>query len=146
MRQLSLFKGQRQRGEEPPPLEFAVHVVLADLIRATIAPGWRATHLPLGEVRDHAINKYGRRYSPSGTRLKRMGVTPGWPDWMFVGLNRRVCFIELKRARKGRLSVAQSDIAQHLKACDIPYLCTNSINEAVAFLKAHGIVRATIQV
>jgi hypothetical protein len=147
MAQLSLFASKRQRGEQPPPpLEFEDHCALADLIRRWINPGWRATHLPFGEKRDHAFNKNGKRYSPTGNRLKRMGVTPGWPDWIFVGLNQRVCFIELKRRRGGRLSDEQSDIAQHLQACGFPYLCTNSIKEAVAFLKAHGIVRASIEV
>jgi hypothetical protein len=75
-----------------------------------------------------------------------MGVTPGWPDWIFVGLNHRVFFLELKRERKGRLSDNQSDIAEHLQACGIPYLCTNSIKEAVAFLEEHGILRASIEV
>jgi hypothetical protein len=147
MAQLSLFASKRQRGKQPaPPLEFDDHCVLADVIRRWINPTWRATHLPFGEKRVHAFNKKGQRYSPTGNRLKRMGVTPGWPDWIFVGLNQRVCFIELKRRSKGRLSDAQDDIAQHLQSCGIPYLCTSSIEEAVAFLKAHGIVRATIEV
>ena len=37
MRQLSLFKGKRQKGIAPPlPLEFATHATLADICKCTI--------------------------------------------------------------------------------------------------------------
>ena len=40
-RQLSLFKGKRQRGvAAPPPKEFATHCALADLLRRWTMPGW----------------------------------------------------------------------------------------------------------
>jgi hypothetical protein len=33
-----------------------------------------------GEKRDHTVNARGVRYSPTGVKLKRMGVQPDWPD------------------------------------------------------------------
>jgi hypothetical protein len=147
MSQLSLFKGKRQRGiAPPPPLEFENHCVLADICRRWLNPGWRFTHIPNGEHREHRIDAKGRRYSPSGQRLQRMGVTPGWPDFMFVGPARAMFWLELKRARKGRVSEDQSDIADFLEQCGFDYLCTTSVRDAVNALKAHGILRATIEV
>jgi hypothetical protein len=50
---LHLFRSRRQRGCVPPaPTEFASQCFLADLIRRTISPQWRFTHVPLGEYRD----------------------------------------------------------------------------------------------
>lgn len=131
-RQLHLFKGKRQRGTRPPPPpELSLHCLIADTVKRWINPHWRFTHLPFGEHR-HVV---------TAMRLKRMGVTPGWPDFMFVGPNRSVFWLELKRARRGRLSTEQADIAAHLVACGFAYLCTSSYEDAVATLVDLGILR-----
>jgi hypothetical protein len=146
-RQLDLFKSKRQRGTRlPPPLEFASHCFIADLLRRWCNPAWRYTHLPLGEEREHRIDAKGRRYSLAGLRLKRMGVMPGWPDFIFVGPNRFAFFLELKRERSGRLSDDQDEIGAHLEACGFAYLCTSSVDTAVAELKALGILRSVVEV
>jgi hypothetical protein len=146
MRQLSLFKGERQRGIRPPPaLEFSSHVLIADMLRRWCSKKWRWTHLPLGEVRDHQINpKTGKRFSLSGQRLQRMGVTPGWPDFLFAGPGAKTVWLELKRRRTGRLSEAQEELEQHLRECGFDYLVTDNVNEAIDFLKGLGILRAGI--
>ncbi|BBZ93125.1 hypothetical protein BRDID11004_59760 [Bradyrhizobium diazoefficiens] len=148
MRQLSLFKGKRQRGvASPPPLEFAIHATLADICKRWINPRWKFTHLPLGEHREHRINpRTGRRYSLSGQRLQRMGVMPGWPDFIFVGPNAQVFWLELKRFKKGRLSEDQSDVLAHLVACGFAVLVTTSLDDAVATLKQAGILRSNFEV
>lgn len=148
MRQLSLFKGKRQRGVAPtPPLEFATHATLADICKRWINPRWKFTHLPLGEHREHRINpRTGRRYSLSGQRLQRMGVMPGWPDFIFVGPNAQVFWLELKRFKKGRLSEDQSDVLAHLVACGFAVLVTTSLDDAVATLKQAGILRSNFEV
>src|SRR5882672_7360066 len=146
--QLNLFKSRRQRGTQlPPPKEFAGHVFLADVIRRWIMPHWKWTHLPLGEERDHKINpKTGKRWSPTGQRLQRMGVHAGWPDFIFVGPNRSVFWLEFKRQRTGRMSAEQSEIAVHLMACGHSYMCTSSVDDAIAEMKALGILRNTFEV
>lgn len=137
MRQLSLFKGKRQRGvRAPPPLEFASHVVIADICRRWLMPHWRFTHMPMGERRDKV----------TAIKLHRMGVTPGWPDFGFFGPHCSVFWLELKRARTGRLSEAQIDLHAFLAACGHGYLCTASVRDAIETLKALGIVRAGIEV
>jgi hypothetical protein len=148
MRQLSLFKGKRQRGiAPPPPLEFATHATLADICKRWINPQWRFTHLPLGEERDHQINpKTGKRYSLTGQRLQRMGVMPGWPDFIFVGPNAKVFWLELKRFRTGRLSEDQSEVLAHLVACSFAVLVTTSLDDAVNTLKQAGILRKNFEV
>jgi hypothetical protein len=147
MRQLSLFKSRRQRGiAPPPPLEFATHATLADILKRWCNPHWKWTHLPLGEHREHRINpRTGKRYSPSGQRLKRMGVNPGWPDFIFVGPEQQVFWLELKRRRSGRLSEDQSDVLAHLVACGFAVLVTTSLDDAVATLKQAGILRSTME-
>ena len=147
--QLNLFKSKRQRGTQaPPPKEFASHVFLADVIRRWIMPHWKFTHLPLGEERDHRINpKTGKRWSPTGQRLQRMGLNPGWPDFIFVGPNRSVFWLELKRQGSGgRLSEDQIEVGAHLVACGFAYLCTNSVDDAIAEMKALGILRSNFEV
>jgi hypothetical protein len=131
-RQLHLFRGKRQRGSTPPaPLEFASQAFLVDIIRRWIDPRWRFTHIPLGEYRDPA----------TAGRLQRLGVVGGWPDLQFAGPDRQMAFLELKRRGSGRLSDAQEAMRDHLVACGFDYLCTDSVDQAVAWLKAHGILR-----
>jgi hypothetical protein len=148
MRQLHLFASKKQRGRPPPPpLEFFDHVALADICKRWINPHWKFTHLPLGEHREHRINpKTGKRYSPSGQRLQRMGVTTGWPDFIFVGPERSVFWLELKRRTKGRLSEDQSDVLNHLVACGFAVLVTDSLDVAVDTLKKAGILRSNFEV
>jgi hypothetical protein len=148
MRQLSLFKGKRQRGlAPPPPLEFATHATLADICKRWIHPHWKFTHLPLGEEREHRIDaRTGRRYSPTGQRLQRMGVMPGWPDFIFVGPNAQVFWLELKRFKTGRLSEDQSEVLAHLVACGFAVLVTTSLDDAVTTLKQAGILRSNFEV
>jgi hypothetical protein len=148
MRQLHLFASNRQRGRSPPPpLEFATHATLADICKRWINPHWKFTHLPLGEEREHRTNpKTGKRYSLSGQRLQRMGVMPGWPDFIFAGPNAQVFWLELKRRKTGRLSDDQSDVLGHLVACGFAVLVTTSLDDAVDTLKQAGILRSNFEV
>ncbi|MBR0823752.1 hypothetical protein [Bradyrhizobium liaoningense] len=51
-----------------------------------------------------------------------------------------MAFLELKR-RGGRLLAEQDAMREHLEACGFPYLVTASTDEAIAWLKARGILR-----
>jgi hypothetical protein len=135
-RQLHLFKGKRQRGAEPPsPSEYQLHCAVVDVVRRWIMPNWIFTHIASGERRDQV----------TASRLKRMGVTPGWPDLQFFGPQGQVCFVELK-AKGGRLSEPQAAVASHLVAAGHGYLCSDSFEDIVATLKDWGIVRSGINV
>jgi hypothetical protein len=134
--QLHLFRGKKQRGTRAPrATEFALHVAIADVIRRWIEPGWRFTHLPLGELRDKI----------TAARLKRMGTTPGWPDLMFFRDDGRVCFLELKR-KGGALSEAQAELATFLHAAGHGFEITDDFKKAIEILKGWGVVRAGVAV
>jgi hypothetical protein len=120
----------------PTPLEFGMQCSLADLLRQWINPAWKFTHLPFGEKRSPA----------TGERLKRMGVTAGWPDFMFVGPHARAVFVELKRKGSGRLSEQQINIRSHLMRCGFTYLVTDSLDDAVKTLQDLSILPNTIRV
>jgi len=139
VRQLDLFNKRLRGRRPPPPSEFSIHCTVADACKWFLSPQWEATHLPMGETRDHRVNRYGKRYSLAGSRLKRMGVMPGWPDFMFLGPG-RVFFLELKRPKRGRLSEDQQRIAQHIMRCGFGYLCTDSVDDAIATLRDLGIL------
>lgn len=134
--QLNLFKGKRQRGTAaPPPLEFASHCFIADLLKRWCSRDWRYTHMPAGE----------HRQAVTAARLKRMGVMPGWPDFQFAGPDRQMFFLELKR-RRGRLSCEQAELRAHLEGCGFGVLVTDSVDEAIRMLKAIGILPRAIEV
>jgi hypothetical protein len=102
-RQLS--KSKRQRGiAAPGPSELQLHCAVADTVKRWRMPGWIFTHIASGEKRDQV----------TAARLKRMGVTPGFPDLVFFGPCGEVCAIELK-AKAGRLSEHQAAIKRHLE-------------------------------
>jgi hypothetical protein len=133
VRQLHLLKSKKHRGKAPPPLEFASHVFVADMLRSGCDPRWEWTHLPLGE----------KRHIGTAVRLKRMGARPGWPDFLFAGPDAKLVWLELKR-KGNKLSETQELIEKHLLDCGFEYLVTDNVNEAISWLKRLGILRATI--
>jgi hypothetical protein len=137
-RQLHLFKSKRQRGvrADYSPSEFELHCAVADTLRRWAAPDWIFSHLPFGEYRTKA----------TAARLKRMGVVAGWPDFILMPPTGLGHFLELKRARGGTLSDAQSGFAAWCAANGVPYAVVKSFDEALTQLKAWGAVRTGIEV
>ena len=93
------------------------------------------THIASGEKRDQV----------TAARLKRMGVTPGFPDLAFFGPHGEVCFIELKAGR-GRLSESQQAIKVHLEQADHGYHCSSDYRAVIETLKGWGVLRSGIHV
>jgi hypothetical protein len=134
--QLSLFKGKRQRGTRAPPAkEFALQCAVADAIRRWKLTGWRYTHIPLGELRNKV----------TAARLKRMGTVAGWPDFIFMHLSGRVCFLEMKR-RGNRLTDEQEELAEFLRAAGHSFEVADGFRDAIEILKGWGVVRAGVEV
>jgi hypothetical protein len=131
MRQLSFLPNSTKA---PTASEFAAQCFLVALIRRTISPAWRFTHIASGEYREKA----------TAGRLYAMGVERGWPDLLFVGPS-RVLFIELKR-RGGKLSDAQQDLAAFIVAAGHDYLCTDNVKIAIAKLNELGVLRTRVEV
>ena len=138
MSQFDLFKGKRQRGvRPPPPHEIKLHIWIAQLLGRWSRHTWRWTHFPAGEVRDVV----------TAVKLNRMGLAPGWPDFLFIapeGGGTRM--LEVKRYGKGlRLSDAQQDIANAAEEGGIPYAVVDSDKAALAVLRHWGVLRVNIR-
>jgi hypothetical protein len=135
--QLHLFKGKRQRGvTPPPPREFATQCALADTLRLCCEPSWWWTALPFGEFRTPA----------TAGRLKRMGVRPGLPDFIFIHKDRMIAWLELKRGKIGRLSVDQAMMLEYLSRRGDIVMMATSYDEAIAMLQDAAILPRTIKV
>jgi hypothetical protein len=74
-----------------------------------------------------------------------MGVTPGWPDLLFVGPNKCALWLELKK-KGGKLSESQIEMRDHLIKCGFAHLTTDSFEQAVYWLKKHGALRVNVNV
>jgi hypothetical protein len=131
-RQLSLFKGRRQRGSLPPPApEFSIQCMVADDLRRFAHPEWQWTHIPNGGLRNK-ITAY---------QLKRAGVKPGWPDMLLLDPFGRPHFLELKR-RTGRMSEAQEAFASWCNARPlVQHAVAHSYQEARRILIEWGALR-----
>jgi len=131
-RQLSLFKGRRQRGSLPPPApEFRIQCMIADTLRNFGHPDWQCNHFPAGELRS----------ASTGARLKRMGLRPGWPDFICISPAGMPHFLEVKR-KGGRMTPAQKAFAEW--CVSRPLVChavVYSYREAREVLLAWGALR-----
>jgi hypothetical protein len=136
VRQLHLFKSRRQRGNTPPTAsEYQLHCTVVDTVRRWRTPGWIFTHIASDEKRDQV----------TAARLKRMGVTSGFPDRVFFGPSGEVCFIELK-AERGRLSDHQAAVMNHLRAAGHGYHCSSDYRDMIEVLKGWGVLRSVVSV
>jgi hypothetical protein len=118
----------------PPAPEFNLQCMVADVLRRWVMPGWRFTHIASGELRSKA----------TAGRLKRMGVIPGWPDFILLSPNALAHFLELKR-RGRKLSDDQEDFAAFCLAAGYPCEWTDSFDVALAILKGWGALRMEIR-
>jgi VRR-NUC domain len=134
-RQLDLLKHpRRQRGTRPPPApEFRTHCAIADALRVGIAPGWIWTHFPAGEKRDKG----------AAARLKRMGLRPGFPDFLLISPTGVHCWLELKRGR-ARLNWAQDLFRTEMLERGVPHAVARSFDEAIRVLTAWGAIRLRV--
>jgi hypothetical protein len=132
---------KRVRKPLPAP-EFHLQVLVADVLRRWAMPGWRWTHLPLGEERPSQIIK-GKRVSLAGARLKRAGVNPGWPDFILLSPTALAHFLELKR-RGEDLSDTQEDFADWCSEHQAPFVSTHDFKVALKTLQGWGAVRGSV--
>ena len=117
----------------PLATEFRTHCAIAGSLRMGAHPGWLWTHFPAGEKRDPA----------AGARLKRMGLKPGWADFLLVDPNGRHHWLELKRGR-APLTEAQHAFAVAMLERGVPYKAARSFEEAIAQLREWGAIRLRV--
>lgn len=134
-RQLDLLKHlRRQRGTKPPPApEFRTHCAVADAMRIGIAPGWIFTHFPAGEKRD----------AGAAARLKRMGLKPGFPDFLLISPAGVHHWLELKRG-SAALTDAQKAFQLAMNERGVPCAVARSFNEAIEILTSWGAIRVRV--
>lgn len=133
-RQLSLFKGRRQRGTVARPApEIRTHIAVADALRIGAVAGWEWSHFPAGEKRDPA----------TGARLKRMGLKPGWSDFVLISPAGVHHWLELKRG-KAPLEPEQVDFMLACQSRGVPHAVARSFDEAIGQLTAWGAIRLSV--
>lgn len=133
--QLHLFRRGHRPARLAPALEFATACAFADTLRRSARADWAWTHFPSGEQRTEA----------TGARLKRMGLTPGWPDYLFVSPDGRLHCLELKRGTKGRLTDAQEAFRDGCLARGVPWRLARSYDEAIAAVVAWGVLKHKVE-
>lgn len=135
MRQLSLFKGKKQRGVKPPPaLELRTQIALADTLRVSLCPGWNWTHVGHG----------GKRSIQTAAMMKRSGVQAGWSDFILLSPDSLAHFIELKR-QGGVISDAQQAFANYCNTYGYPHAVVFGFDDAIAVLKHWRVVRISVE-
>lgn len=125
--------------------EYAITVAVADLLRVAVMPGWFWTHFPAGEVRPSYLSKEGKRFSPAGARLWRMGLQPGWPDFLLISPNGLLHCLELKTTT-GKASADQQAFLDAMASRGIPAALVRGVDQAFAQLIDWGAIqeRATV--
>ena len=137
-RQLDLLKRDK-RGQfkvaNPPPLalEFETHCALADTIAIGLTPGWIWTHFPAGELRDKA----------TAGRLKRMGLKPGFFDFLLIDPDGKHYWLELKRG-KAPLTGAQYLFGMAMLVRGVPCEVARSYEQAIDILAGWGAIRVKV--
>jgi hypothetical protein len=146
-RQLSLLKGNRQRGvKAPAPLEFHVHVTIADTLDRWIQPNWLWWHHPGGEERPSKTDANGNRYSPAAGRLKRMGTKSGISDFILIAPPQAmVCAYELKRKGK-RPTEEQMDFGARIIAAGGRWAWGDDYHHAIQTFQDWGALPKGIKV
>lgn len=141
-RQLDIFKTKRQRGVKPRgPSEFEIQCCIADYLRIGIAPGWIWWHTPNGGERPAFINKAGKRVSPEGGRLKRMGTKDGVSDILLF--NGQLHALELKRGGETPTD-AQYDFMAEVVRLGGKSAWADNVAEAMAILTNWGAISTRI--
>lgn len=115
-------------------------------LRTLLPSGWLVHHSPNG----------GYRTKAEAGRFKAMGVVPGFPDLIVIGPG-SILFMELKAPPKrlkgsgesqaqAETSPAQDAVLNLLSGAGWPVTVVRSIDEAQAFLRAHGVpMRGRVQ-
>lgn len=125
--------GIAARQRAPLPKEVQTHVAIADALRVGAVAGWAWTHFPAGEARDDVV----------GAKLKRMGLKPGWPDFLLIHPSGVLFCLELKRGR-ALLRPEQMDFMMMCRARGIPHAVVRSFDEAVRQLSEWGALRLSV--
>jgi hypothetical protein len=104
----------------PPSEDFEAKRLTAYLT----ARGWRHTHI--------ANETASKRQA---VKNKSMGTSRGVPDYLIIHPKAGLVFIELKRARGGRISAFQKEWIEALNTAGVPARVCNGFNECKKWLE-----------
>ena len=124
---------KKARQTVPLPFEDETTEAVADALGWGAAPGWLWSHFPAGELRD----------AVTGAKLKRMGLQPGWPDFLLISPTGMHYWLELKRGRAS-LKKDQQVFALAMLERGVPWFLARSANEAIAKLNEWGALRLRV--
>jgi hypothetical protein len=140
-RQLDLLKGKRQKGTLPRgPSEFQIHCAVADYLRHGIAVGWDFWHTPNGGERPAYITKTGKRVSPEGGRLLRLGTKKGVSDILLAGPGPMLCALEIK-AKGEHPTIEQAAWLAWVRSIGGKADWADNVDDALAILENWGAIR-----
>lgn len=134
LQQLHLFRRGHKPERPKPALEFQTACAFADTLDRCADPDWRWTHFPAGE----------RRTDAAGARLKRQGLKPGWPDYLFISPAGALHFLELKRGA-APLTYEQKSFRDWCAAHGVPWRCARSYEDAVAIVSRWGVLHREVK-
>jgi hypothetical protein len=120
---LMLIEGRKPRLRKAPlarPKEIALHMDVARLLRDHARPDWQWTHIGHGEQRSPRV----------AAKLKRMGLRPGWPDFLLICPRGRAHLLELKRIGE-ELSDPQEDFKAWSAARGVPHVVAYETREVL---------------
>lgn len=134
--QKDMFSKRWRQVRAPEPSELQLHISLIEHLKYRALPHVTYWHVPNGELRDKA----------AAAKLNAMGVLPGVADLVFVwcepprdGLLRNL-YLELK-ARGRMMSPEQNVFADRMVDVGAYYACADNIDDALAILERHGILK-----
>jgi hypothetical protein len=133
---LMLCEGRKPRPRKAPvfrPKESVLHFAVAKLLREHARPDWLWTHVGHGEARDIR----------TAAKLKRMGVQPGWPDFILAPPGGQIHCLELKRIGE-TLSDAQYDFRRWCISHGVAHCVADTLDQALAALDHWGCLRIKI--
>lgn len=132
-----LAEGRKPRARKDPvlkPKEHVLHFAVAKVLRDHCLPEWMWTHIASGELRDVR----------TATKLKRMGVRRGWPDFVLVPPTGQIHCLELKRAGETLTEDQEAFQTWCIKHC-VPHSVAYSFGDALAVLDLWGCLRLKIK-
>jgi hypothetical protein len=131
--QKDLFSKRWRQVKAPQPSERQLQISLVQHLRLCARRDVVFFHVPNGELRDKR----------TAAKLKAMGELPGVADLVFVwcddGVLRNL-YLELK-AHKRPMSPEQMVFCDRVIYAGADYHCVDSIDEALALLRAHGLLK-----
>jgi hypothetical protein len=113
-----------------PAKELVLIMATAKLLREHCLPDWKHTHFPAGELRDKR----------TAAKLKQMGLTRHWPDFILInGVGYLHC-LEVKRVGED-LDDGQEEFREWCIGHCVPYCVAWTLDDVCMIMDEWGCLR-----